>query len=407
MVMNRKLRNIPTARPKSFLSQSIKRDVNYSPTFRTFQGTESAVESGDAYIQRKIREFSNIAFRPADTLQLISLLRPAYQLKKVLDKKDLAEALNRLQELKQLERVPLALKDQLQTIQDYVKTLPSEKKKEVLTDLVNNDNPFPEYEDLDLDDIKRVVAPLYTKDDIMALYSKVPANAPLEEFPDENTLDLEEQIQDLIVQAKLPEPLLPYSTLGMEQEGEEMEEGEVEPESEIAETEMSFNPLSQATSMPVGRQASRAEEQVIRIRGRKPIPYFELENMNITELKQAVAQPLGVSYLNKYKATASPPFDRNSLINAIIKKNELGEVVNPETEEIRIRQQQEAPKTPVGSQLRQPRRTPSPQAQEGEGISDILGFIIDKLTPRSVKEKAFDKFIGKPVNRLLTPSRRY
>jgi hypothetical protein len=382
--MNRRLRTIPTARPKSFSSQAIKRDVNYSPTFRTFQGTESAAESGDDYIQRKIREFSNIAFRPADTLQLISLLRPAYQLKKVIDKKDLAEALNRLQELKQLERVPFALKDQLQTIQDYVKTLPSEKKKEVLTDLVNNDNPFPEYEDLDIDDIKRVVAPLYTKDDIMALYSNVPANAPLEEFPDENTLDLEQQIQDLIVQAKLPEPLLPYSTLGMEQG----EEGEVEPESAMAETEMSFNPLSQATTMPVGRQR---ETELI---AGKYTP-VELENMTITELKR-VAKESNTPYYNSYGASKPFPLGRGDLISAILKTQEGIFVDASPSKVAQIRRE------PQGQEIPRPPRT-----QQGEGISDILGFIIDKLTPRSVKEKAFDKFIGKPVNRLLTPSRRY
>lgn len=389
--MNRRMRSIPTARPSSFLTQKIKRDVNYSPAFRTFMGMEGAVEDGDYYIKRKIREYTNVAYSPSEVLTLVSLLRPAYQLKKVIDRKDLAEAVNRLQELQQLERVPFALKDQLATIQDYVKTLSAEKKNEVLNDLVNNQNPFPEYEDLDVDDIKRVVAPLYTKDDIMALYEKVPENAPEESMPDKKTRDLENEIEDLMVQAKLPEPLLPYSTIGMEAEEAPMEE----PGSETVASALTTKPAMSA----------RPEEELI-------IGVYtssDLENMNISQLKK-IAQKENVPYWTKYSKKETYPLSREDLISAILKTKE-GEFVDASPAKVaEIRKERlvkERGQPEFRRQLQSQVMGRLRGEQDGEGVSDVIGSVLNKLMPRALKDIIFEKFVAQPTKKLFTAPKRY
>ena len=127
-VPSRRMRNVPTYKPKTFVSSRIKKDIN-PPTIRTFTGAESAFESGDDYLLKKIRQFSNLNLRPADQLQLIGLLRPAFQTKRVIDKQDFVEALDRLQNLKAIEQAPLGITQQLQAIQDYTQSLSSPQKK--------------------------------------------------------------------------------------------------------------------------------------------------------------------------------------------------------------------------------------------------------------------------------------
>jgi hypothetical protein len=45
--------------------------------------------------------------------------------------------------------------------------------------------------------------------------------------------------------------------------------------------------------------------------------------------------------------------------------------------------------------------------QQGQGIFDFAGMVIDKLTPRKVKEKMFDALIGNTIKRITNPKTSY
>lgn len=369
-MMKRRMRTIPTHKPKSFASSRIKRDY-YPPAIRVFTGAETPAESGDAYIQKKINQFSNIQLKPADQLNLIALLRPAYEVKKVIEQSDFAEALTKLQEMKSIEKVPLVLKDQLQAIQEYVKQMTPQKKKEVLIKIVNNDNPFPEFQDIKLDDVKKAVAPLYSKDDIMALYGNT-KNVKLFENPRnnedddwfKNQVDLENQVEELKDMMKQPQALQPERVRQPLPEMEdEMEDIINQPEMLKADPVMTFF---------------------------KNIDEDQLNKMNLSQLKKLVAEnQLGIRNLGKYKNLGEYPNNKYGLVQEILDKRDeyftYGRMMK--SSERRGR----------------PRKVVPPQRQEGEGFGDVMNSVFNTLLPKSAKSKIFDVLIGNRLKHAFNP----
>lgn len=129
--MKRVLRTKPTDRAvQERLNKSTFPSVPVRPS-----GIQDVNEENQ-YIARKVRQLrGDINLSPEDVLRLSSILRGVYDVKKAIDVNDIANARKLLEEQKTVEKAPLAIRDEIQSLQEYFKTLSQKKKVELLTEV--------------------------------------------------------------------------------------------------------------------------------------------------------------------------------------------------------------------------------------------------------------------------------